>query len=289
MKIAIYARYSTEKQDARSIDDQERRCRATAAEKGLVAIEVYSDQAISGGHLRRDGLQRMLADAKARKFKAVIVDDLYRLSRDRVDSGVLLRDLKDLRVTVFDVETGLSSNDEAADMVFGVKALMRRRVHQEAISRQTHRGLEGRALAGFNPGGKAYGYTSVEEPNPTDPTRPRRLTIIDPQEAAVVRRIFAETVAGKSPRDVAYALNADGIPAPHDGGKGHKGARGWGHTTIRSMLINRRYVGEAVWNQYKWTKTARGTRQRDLRPEKDWIRQTRPELAIIDVETFETG
>jgi hypothetical protein len=52
--------------------------------------------------------------------------------------------------------------------------------------------------------------------------------------------VFDEAIKGKSARDIAHALNADGIPAPHDGGKGNKGARGWGHTTIRSMLSNRR-------------------------------------------------
>ena len=108
------------------------------------------------------------------------------------------------------------------------------------------------------------------------------MSVIDASEAKVARRAFAEFVAGASPRDIAHGLNTDQVPAPHDGGRGFKGGKGWGFTTVRSMLLNARYVGEVVWNKYKWTKTARGTRQRDLRPEKEWIRSTNEDLAIID-------
>ena len=66
LSICIYARYSTEKQDARSIEDQVRRCRAFAATHGHDVVAVYADEAISGAHLVRKGLTSMLADAKLR-------------------------------------------------------------------------------------------------------------------------------------------------------------------------------------------------------------------------------
>jgi site-specific DNA recombinase len=103
MKIptALYCRYSTDRQDARSLEDQERRCRAYATADGYQVAAVYADAAVSGAtSINRQQLQRLLTDAKTRKFKAVIVDDLSRLSRDRVDSGVLVRQLDDLGVAV---------------------------------------------------------------------------------------------------------------------------------------------------------------------------------------------
>ncbi len=51
LPVALYARYSTDRQDARSIDDQLRRCRAHAASHGFRVIAEYKDAAISGAHI----------------------------------------------------------------------------------------------------------------------------------------------------------------------------------------------------------------------------------------------
>ncbi len=258
-----------------------------ASVRGIDIVAVYGDAAVSGATaINRQQLQRLLVDAKTKRFQAVIVDDLSRLSRDRVDSGVLVRQLDDLGVSVIDCETGGQSDDEASEMVFGVKALINGEF-VKTIRRQTHRGLEGRALAGFHTGGKTYGYTSVIEPNPSDPTKPRRLPVVDEAEAEVVTRIFETFAAGRSPRDIAQQLNAEAVPAPHGGGKGFKGARGWAHTTIRAMMRNRRYTGEVVWNAHRWKKTAKGTRRRIARPASEHVTKTYPQLAIIGPELWE--
>ncbi len=286
MKAVIYARYSTENQDARSIEDQERRCRVFAVARGLQVVDVYSDAAVSGTTTARPNLQRLLVDARARKFKAVVVDDLSRLSRDRTDSAVLIRQLDDLGIQVVDAETGATSDDEASDVVFAVKGIVNAE-YVKAIRRQTHRGLEGRAIAGFHTGGKTYGYSSVAEPNPADPTKPRRVPVVDLVEAALVVRIFELFASGQSPRQIAQALNADHVPAPHDNGRGNKGASGWSHTTIRAMLRNRRYRGELMWNASKWKKTAKGTRRRVARPDADRIVKNVPELAIVGEDLWQ--
>lgn len=248
---------------------------------------MYGDAAVSGATaINRQQLQRLLTDAKTRTFRAVIVDDLSRLSRDRVESGVLVRQLDDLGVSVIDCETGAQSDDESSEMVFGVKALINGEFIK-TIRRQTHRGLEGRAIAGFHTGGKTYGYTSTLEPNPADPTKHRKLPVIDQSEAAIVTRIFETFADGRSPRDIAQQLNAEAVPAPHDGGKGFKGAGGWAHTTIRAIVRNRRYVGEVTWNAYRWKKTAKGTRRRIARPASEHVTKTYPQLAIIAPELWE--
>jgi site-specific DNA recombinase len=286
MKAAIYARYSTANQDATSLDGQERVCRAYADARGIEIVEVYTDAAVSGTTLARDGLKRLLADAAKKKFRAVIVPDLSRLSRDRIDSGVLVRQLDDLGVKVLDVETGTDSEDEAADVIHAVKGIVNAE-YVKAIRIHTHRQLQTRALAGFNPGGKAYGYTSIEEPSPTDPKNPKRVSVIEPSEAETVRRIFDMSAAGQSPRDIAQQLNAEGVAAPHDGGRGFKQGRGWGHTTIRAMLQSRRYLGEVTWNAFRWKKTARGTRRRIARPASEHVTKTFPELVIVSPELWE--
>jgi DNA invertase Pin-like site-specific DNA recombinase len=61
MKTATYARYSTDRQDARSIEDQRRRCRAYAAQRSWEIVAEYADAAVSGTHTERRELQQLIA------------------------------------------------------------------------------------------------------------------------------------------------------------------------------------------------------------------------------------
>jgi site-specific DNA recombinase len=195
MKVAIYARYGADKQDARSIDDQVRRCRELAMAKGWAVVQVFTDEAISGSHRERVGLKRLLAAARQKggsPFARVLVDDLSRLSRELWDLGsIVFQDLALCRVHVIDVGTGMGSDDPNARLMFATRGLVND-AFLENVRRQTHRGLEGRALAGFWTGGRVYGYRTIREPTPADPEHPRAIPQVDPAEAEIVRRIFRD-------------------------------------------------------------------------------------------------
>ncbi len=284
--VVIYARYSTLLQDSRSIDDQVRRCRAYAAAHGMHVTDLYTDAAESGSHIERAGMQRMLSDARAKggaSFESVLVDDLSRLSRDLGNTwNVVFGDLADRDIGVIDVSSGMASTDANARITFAALGMVNDQFLQ-CVRKQTHRGLEGRALAGFWAGGRCYGYATVEEENPPDPDHPRKRPVIDEKQAEVVRRVFGLFNDGWSLKRIASLLNEEGLAAPNDGGRGNKNGRGWGHTTIRAMLMNERYIGRFVWNQHKWLRASgRKARRRVKRPESEWIRKELPELAIID-------
>jgi DNA invertase Pin-like site-specific DNA recombinase len=86
MRVAIYARYSSEHQSERSIDDQVRLCREHAERLGWAIAEVYADYAMSGAHLAsRPRAQAMLAAAKEGRIDVVLAEALDRLSRDQED------------------------------------------------------------------------------------------------------------------------------------------------------------------------------------------------------------
>jgi len=229
MKVAVYARYSTDRQDSRSIDDQFRRCHAFAAGRGFSVVAEFKDAAESGAHLERADMQRMLAATRKRggaPFQAVLVDDLSRLSRDLGNTWrIVFEDLANVDVRVVDCTTGMASDGEGARLMYGATALVNDYFLQ-LVRTETHRGLEGRALQGFWTGGRVYGYSTVVEPNPPDPEHPRKRPVIDEREAGVVRRIFRLFVEGMSLKRIACLLNEEGIPAPHDGGKGNKNGRG---------------------------------------------------------------
>jgi len=60
-RTAIYARFSTELQQERSIEDQVELCRSYAARNELEVVAVYDDRARSGASIYgRDGLMRLL-------------------------------------------------------------------------------------------------------------------------------------------------------------------------------------------------------------------------------------
>jgi site-specific DNA recombinase len=288
MRAVTYCRFSTDRQDSRSIEDQDRRCRDFATRQDLFVTKIYSDAAKSGASMERAQLQQMLRDAAKKKFDVVLVDDLSRLSRDLGDTWrIVFQDLAAADVRVVDVETGRGSDEDSSRLLFGVKGLFADQ-YLQAVRRQTHRGLEGRALAGFHTGGRTFGYGTVEEPSPPDPEHPRRTAVVDEAEAAIVRQIFASFAAGKSPRLIADELNRAATPAPHDGGRGNKGLRGWGHTTIRSMLSNERYTGLVTWNTHKWLRVpGKGTRRRVPRPVAEHVAKTVEALRVIDAATWE--
>lgn len=285
---AIYARFSTDKQDTRSIEDQIRQCRAYAERMGYEIVAVYSDAAVSGTHTNREGLRKLrdMATGKRCPFRVVIVEDLSRLSRDIGDTHtIVFRDLAGAGIKVVDT-SGLDSEADSGEMQIAMKSIISRE-YVRAVSKMTHRGMTGRALAGFSTGGSLYGYRTITEPNPSDPERPRKAWQIHEPEAMIVRRIFAEYDGGATGyKGIAERLNTEGIPAPRDGKRGHKVGHGWNHTSVRAILTNPKYAGEWVWNTHKYQRTG-GKLKRRARPEAEHITREMPELAIIDRVLFD--
>ena len=290
--VAIYARYSTDKQDARSIDDQLRRCREFAERHDQEVVAEFTDAAMSGAHTDRVQLRRMLDIATATKrppFKAVIVDDLSRLSRDLGDTWrIIFTDLAAVDIRVTDASTGMSSDASGARTMFAAMAMVNDTFLQ-LVRHETHRGLQGRAIAGFSTGGSAYGFTTFEEKDPSDREHPRKTWAIDEAEVEVVRRIYRMFDEGSHGyRAIADLLNREQVPAPRNNGRGGKHGGGWGHSTIRAILTNEKYIGRWRWNATKWIRVPGKRARRQLaRPESEHVVREYLDLAIIDKTTWD--
>jgi site-specific DNA recombinase len=286
--VAIYARYSTDRQDARSCDDQVRRCRGFATDHGLEVVAEFRDAAQSGATLERADMQRMLAATRQKggaPFRAILVDDLSRLSRDLGNTWrIVFEDLAAVRVKVIDCNTGISSDGAAARLTFGAMALVNDTFLQ-LVKAETHRGLEGRALAGFHTGGRCYGFETIEEPNPEDREHPRALIRVNEEEAKIVLRVFEDYVAGISLGAIASRLNEDGIRAPYDTLDYEKPAgRGWATNQIHSMLRNERYIGIVIWNKRQYYRDPVSKKRRSrIRPESEWVKGEGPRIVFQDL------
>ena len=198
---AVYARFSTELQSDRSIEDQVVLCRAYADREGYQVVSVYEDRAKSGGSIfGRDGLQQLLADATAKKFDTIIVEALDRLSRDMEDLAGIHKRLQFLGIRLLAVHDG-----EVNTVLVGLRGLVGQ-MFREDNAHKVRRGLAGRVKDGLSAGGKAYGY----RPNPL---KKGELIIVE-EEAQIIREIYAAFAMGKSPRAIAKALNDRGVPPP---------------------------------------------------------------------------
>jgi DNA invertase Pin-like site-specific DNA recombinase len=91
MKVALYARYSSDNQRDASIEDQLRLCRLHAEKQGWTIVDSYSDRAISGASLLRPGIQELIQDATRGRFAIVVAEAMDRLSRDQEDIAGLFK------------------------------------------------------------------------------------------------------------------------------------------------------------------------------------------------------
>ncbi len=143
MRAAIYARFSTELQHERSIDDQVALCETFALQNGFQVVQVFSDRARSGASVfGRDGLLNVLEAARERSFDVLVVESLDRLSRDQEDLAGIWKRLNFAGVKILTVHEG------CADAVrIGVGGLVGALFLQD-LGNKVRRGLAGRVREG---------------------------------------------------------------------------------------------------------------------------------------------
>ncbi|MFC0243894.1 recombinase family protein [Falsochrobactrum ovis] len=274
-RVAIYARYSTDLQSDTSIEDQVRICMRFAESKGWQVVQTYSDHAVSGANMMRPGIQALMADARAGQFDIIVAEAQDRLSRDMEDMARLYKHLTYAEQAIHTVSEG-----HITQMHVGIGGMMSEMYISE-LRRKTHRGLEGRALAGKCAGGKAYGYNNVRKYDSAGNLIPGDREI-NTDEAAIVERIFRDYVKGKSPKKIAFELNREGVPCPS--------GKAWGATTIygnrqrgTGILNNELYIGRQIWNKQRYVKNPEtGKRVAKPNPQDKWVVAEVPDLRIID-------
>ena len=278
LRAVIYARYSSENQREASIDDQIEICRRYIDQQGWTLTGTYDDRAMSGASAMRAVFVRLTTDARAGMFDIVVCEAIDRLSRKLADIATLYDQFAFDRVQIHATSIGL-----VTQMHVGVMGMMAQMFLSD-LRDKTRRGQLGRARAGRIPGGLAYGYDVVL---PAPGVREAGERRIRPDEAAVVERIFRDYAAGKSPRQIAHALNAEGVPGP--------GRRPWIDTTIRGqvdrgtgILNNTLYIGRLSWNRCSYVKDPRtGKRVARVNAPDQYEQVEIPDLRIVGDELWQ--
>jgi site-specific DNA recombinase len=188
------------------------------------------------------------------------------------------------------VSQGIDTDSEQAEVLLATHGIVDS-LYIKELSKKTHRGVEGRALQGFHTGGRCFGYRSVpiEDQTRTDTYgRPQIVGVkleVHPEQAVIVRRIFADYAAGDSITTIAKRLNAEGVPSPAP----YRGQRhpSWAPSAISVMLHNDRYSGTMVWNRTRKVRDpGTGRRLQRLRPRGDWTVVESPHLRIVPDEIW---
>ena len=282
-RSVIYARYSSDLQSEASIDDQVRLCREAAEREGMSVQQIFADYAISGGSLNnRPGMLSLLEAAQQGGIDVVIAEALDRVSRDQEDIAAIFKRLQHAEVCLLTLAEG-----EINELHVGLKGTMNA-LFLKDLAAKTRRGQRGRVEAGKIPGGNSYGYRIVRRllEDGSVCTGERE---IDEKQAEIVRRIFAEYVAGIAPRQIARGLNAEGLQGPSGGP--------WNASTIRGsrqrrngILNNELYRGLITYNRQRFVKDPEtGKRVARPNPESQWIKIEVAHLRIVDDKLWEAA
>lgn len=228
-RAVIYARYSAgPNQTDVSIEGQEKICRGYIERQGDVFLRMYADRHISGRTDRRPRFQDMIDDAKGGGFDVVVVYSLDRFSRDKYDSAIYKKVLREHGVVVESASESIPDGPEGILFEGMLEAMAE--YYSAELSKKIRRGMDVKASKALSTGGPTpFGYVlknGVYEK--------------DEKAAPHVAAVFEKYAAGATFAECARYLNALGFTTSK-GGPFASGA-------IKTILSNKKYAGYYVYN-----------------------------------------
>ena len=230
MKVAIYARYSSDNQREESIDAQIRAINDYAQKNGHTIVRIYTDEAKSATTDNRPKFLQMTKDSATGLFNAVIVHKLDRFSRDRYDSAFYKRQLKKNGVKLISVLENLDDSPESIILESVLEGMAE--YYSANLSREVMKGMKETALQCKHNGGiPPLGYDVL----------PDKTYCINEAEARIVRMIFEMYAAGKGYNEIIDTLSSEGFKS--------KSGRSFGKNSLHDILRNEKYTGTYIFNR----------------------------------------
>ena len=192
---------------------------------------IYADEGISGtGTKKREEFLRMIDDCMAGKIDMVVTKSISRFARNTIDCLKYIRQLKEKNIPVIFEKENINTMDAKGEVLITIMASLAQQ-ESESLSKNVKLGLQYRYQQGKVQVNTNWflGYTKDENGE----------LVIDPEQAAVVRRIYREYLEGKSCKKIADGLQADGIP-------NGAGRTKWWDSNIKQILKNEKYIGDAL-------------------------------------------
>lgn len=253
---AIYVRVSSEMQlEGHSLDAQERLCREYCQRHGLAITSVYREEAESASSNDRPEFQRMLGDARAHVFAAIVFYHTWRFSRNIDDSALMTR-LERSGIRLISVTDATDSATPAGRLQRNI-ALSVGQHYLDQLRAETTRGKRERALHGLsNASRPPFGYIRTADHHD-----------VPGPEADTAREMFERYATGAyADLDIADWLNAQGKRT-----SGNWGSRPFSKDTVRAILINPFYAGRVGYRGLSDRDTESGKRARASKRAWQWI------------------
>jgi site-specific DNA recombinase len=240
-KVAVYIRWSTEDQgQGTTLETQEEGCRHYILSQGwrVNPALVFVDDGYTGSNLERPAMTELRKAVKAGRVDCVVVFKLDRLSRSVLDTvNLVLHEWKD-KCHIKSARELIDTTTPQGRMIFYV--LVSFAEHERDIIRERmYSGRLRRATQGRNPGRMMpYGFRKGEASGQV---------VVEPDKAAIVRRVYQEYLTGEGIRTIARRLNAEG-------GYGTS----WNMHKVQKMLDCPLYKGVLEWGKHAMTKCEDG-------------------------------
>ena len=234
-------------------------------------VSVYTDEGITGTSTKhREGFKRMIADAMDGKIDLIVTKSVSRFARNTVDSLTTIRQLKENGIEVYFEKENIWTFDGKGEVLLTIMSSLAqeesRSISENCTWGQRKRFADGKVTVPFK---RFLGYDRGEDGN----------LVINPEQAKVVKRIYGMFLKGMTPHGIAKTLTDEGVPTP-------AGKHQWGQTTIKSILSNEKYKGDALL-QKTFCEDFLTKKMRTNQGEVPQYYVENNHEAIIDPETFE--
>lgn len=233
LRVAAYCRVSTDNEEqASSYEAQIQHYEEfikTNPEWEFVGV--YADEGISATNTKkREQFNTMIEDCQAGKIDMIFTKSISRFARNTLDCLKYIRLLKEINIPVFFEKESINTMDAKGEVLITIMASLAQQ-ESESLSKNTKMGIQyrfqqGKVLVNAR---NFLGYDKDEEGH----------LIINPAEAEIVKRIFREYLEGASCMKIARGLERDGILTA-------RGNPRWHDSTVRKILENEKYMGDAL-------------------------------------------
>lgn len=232
-RVAAYCRVSTEFEEQESSYEVqvEHYTAYIKSNPEWELVEVYADDGISATNTaKREAFNRMIQDCRGGKIDLILTKSISRFSRNTVDCLKYTRELKGMNIAVFFEKENINTLDAKGEVLMTIMAALAQQ-ESEFLSANVRLGIQfrnqqGKVQVNHN---RFLGYTKNEDGK----------LIIVPEEAGIVRRIYAEYMDGRSFLQIKRRLEADGIINGAGNAK-------WHESNIKQILTNEKYIGDAL-------------------------------------------
>lgn len=271
-KVAAYARVSTDHEEQQSSYEAQVDYYTTyiKGRSDWEFVKVYADEGVTGCNTKkREGFNSMIEDALAGKIDLIITKSVSRFARNTVDSLTTIRNLKEHGTEVYFEKEAIWTFDSKGELLLTIMSSLAqeesRSISENCTWGQRKRFADGKVSVPFK---RFLGYDRGEDGG----------LVINEEQAKVVRRIYGMFLTGMSPALIARTLTAEGVPTPG-------GQEKWFGSSIRSILSNEKYKGDALLQKVFTTDfLTKKKKKNEGEVPQYYVKGSHP--AIIDEKTF---